>query len=124
MQKNAFIKLLYISVGLIATALGIIGIFVPLLPTTPFLLLAAWFFMRSSKKFHDKLLNHRILGLYVKNYIEHKCINQKIKIYSISLLWTGLIISSFFVSTTMIYILLATGVIVSFSLIFFLKTCE
>lgn len=83
--------------GLISLSLGIIGIFVPLLPTTPFLLLAAFLFARSSKKFHTLLMNNKYLGPYIKNYLEHKAIPLKTKIYSLIFLWTTILYSVFFI---------------------------
>jgi len=65
---------------------GFIGIFVPLLPTTPFLLLAAACYAKSSDRFYNWLLNNRIFGSYIRNYREGKGISLKAKVYSISLL--------------------------------------
>jgi len=78
---------LLIGAGTLSTGLGIIGIFVPILPTTPFLLLAAACYMRSSERFYQWLINNRILGAYVRNYIEGKGMPVKIKMFTILLLW-------------------------------------
>jgi hypothetical protein len=86
---------LLIAAGTISTAIGIVGIFVPILPTTPFLLLAAAFYLRSSKKLYDRLLNNRFIGAYVRNYLQGKGMPRKVKIITILLLWvtiTGSII--------------------------------
>jgi len=77
--------------------LGIIGIIIPLLPTTPFLLLAAACFIRSSKKAYNWLLNNRWFGSYIKNYHEGKGIPLKVKIMAILFLWTTILASIFFV---------------------------
>jgi uncharacterized membrane protein YbaN (DUF454 family) len=71
MQTTAKRRLLIVA-GTLFTGLGIIGIFVPILPTTPFLLLAAACFMRSSERFYHWLINNRILGAYVRDYMEGK----------------------------------------------------
>lgn len=92
-MKQKLKKILYISLGFITLSLGILGIILPLLPTTPFLLLSAFFFMRSSKKLYYWLLNHRFLGIYIYSYITFKAIDLKTKIYAISLLWITLTIS-------------------------------
>jgi len=63
--KCAMRTLIYRALGLLFTGIGIVGIFVPLLPTTDFLLIALWFFARSSKKLENWLLHHRIFGKYV-----------------------------------------------------------
>ena len=67
--------------------LGIIGILVPLLPTTPFLLLAAACYARSSQRFYHWLLSNRWFGNYIRNYLEKKGIPLKVKVLTITLLW-------------------------------------
>lgn len=59
------LRLLFASLGIITVALAVLGIFLPFLPTTPFLLLAAFLFARSSRRLHDWLLSHRHLGPYI-----------------------------------------------------------
>ena len=78
---------LLIGAGTLCTGLGIIGIFIPILPTTPFLLLAAACYMRSSERFYQWLINNRIFGAYVRNYIEGRGMPVRIKIFTILLLW-------------------------------------
>ncbi len=75
--------------------LGFIGIFLPLIPTTPFLLLASTIFFRTSKKFHKWLINHKIFGVFIKNYIKHKAIPLKAKIAAIFSIWLTLPLSVF-----------------------------
>jgi uncharacterized membrane protein YbaN (DUF454 family) len=91
------LKYLFIAIGFVSLGLGFLGIFVPLLPTTPFLLLSAVLFARSSKKLHSWLLNHKIFGKYIRNFLEEKTIPLRVKIYSISLLWTTILYAIFFV---------------------------
>ncbi len=95
-------------------ALGILGILFPLLPTTPFLLLAAACYFKSSKRFYNWLLNNRWLGNYIKNYREKKSIPLKIKVLSLSFLWLTIGYSVFFVVNIfllrVILILVAIGV--------------
>lgn len=83
----ATVKVLLIILGSISLALGVIGIFVPLLPTTPLLLLAAALYFRSSPKLYDWLLNHPRLGTYIRNFREHRAIPLRVKIVSVSLVW-------------------------------------
>ena len=80
-------KGLLIIAGSISTAIGIVGIFIPILPTTPFLLLAAACYIRSSQRFYDGLLSNRVFGAYIKNYLEGKGIPIKLKIITLALLW-------------------------------------
>ena len=86
-------RLLLIIAGTVFTAIGIVGIFIPVLPTTPFLLLAAACYLRSSEKFYYWLLNNKILGLYIKNYIEGKGMPLKMKLFTLSLLWLSISLS-------------------------------
>ena len=81
---------LLIGAGTLSTGLGIIGVFIPILPTTPFLLLAAVCYMRSSERFYQRLINNRIFGAYVRNYIEGKGMPIRIKIFTILPLWLAI----------------------------------
>lgn len=83
------IRKLLITLGSISVILGVIGIFLPVFPTTPFLLVAALCYMKSSKKFYNWLLNHKVLGKYVKSYMEKRGLPLKTKITSISFFWIG-----------------------------------
>ena len=79
-------KILLTILGLISLGLGILGIFLPVLPTTPLLLLSAFLFLRSNRKLYEWLMNHPKLGPYISNFLHHKTIPLKIKIISISTL--------------------------------------
>jgi uncharacterized membrane protein YbaN (DUF454 family) len=83
-------KYLLIILGSICLALGVIGIFLPLLPTTPFLLLSAALYFRSSEKLYQWLIRQKYLGTYIRNFREHKAIPLRVKIVSVSLLWLTL----------------------------------
>ncbi len=84
--------------GLLALGLGILGIFLPVLPTTPLLLLAAALFLRSNRGLYDWLLNHPRLGPYIRNFLEHKAIPLKIKVLSVTLVWITLLNCAIFVA--------------------------
>jgi len=86
-MRTAVKRRLLIGAGTLSAGLGIIGVFVPILPTTPFLLLAAACYMRSSERFYRWLIDNRIFGAYVRNYIEGRGMPIKIKISTILLLW-------------------------------------
>ena len=70
---------LWVIAGGIALGIGIVGIVIPLLPTTPFLILAAYCFSRGSRRLHDWLLNHRTLGPPIRDWREHRSISGKAK---------------------------------------------
>ena len=94
--SNQVIRLLLLIAGTICLGLGLIGIILPILPTTPFLLLAAACYARSSKRFYHWLINNKWFGSYIKNYREGKGIPLKGKIMAISLLWITILFSAFF----------------------------
>lgn len=89
-------KTLCIILGSISLGLGILGLFLPLLPTTPFLLLTAALYFRGSPKLYQRLLDHPRVGPYIRNYREHKAIPLKAKILSIALMWVMMLSSTLF----------------------------
>lgn len=99
-------KTLYIIAGTLALLLGIIGIFLPLLPTTPFLLLASACYIRGSERMHQWLLNQRHLGPYLRSYQAGRGIPLRAKIAAISLMWTSLGISMWLVPLPWVRLLL------------------
>lgn len=111
-------KILLIGCGTLFLIIGTIGIFLPLLPTTPFLLLSATCYIKSSKRLYNWLIHHEIFGIYIYNYITHKAIGFHAKLFSITLLWITLTISTIIVSTTYVTIILCIiGLAVSTHLI-------
>lgn len=85
-MKRIF-KAVLAAAGTVFLLLGIIGIFVPILPTTPFLLLTAYCYGRSSERFYRWLLNNRWFGVYLRNYREGRGIPLPNKILTLTLLW-------------------------------------
>jgi uncharacterized membrane protein YbaN (DUF454 family) len=85
------------SAGTISLALGTIGLFFPILPTTPFLLISAACYVRSSERMYNWLIKNRWFGNYIRNYQEGKGIPLKTKIFAISILWATILYSSFFI---------------------------
>ena len=112
--SNKFFRYLLIIAGTIFLGFGIIGIFLPILPTTPFLLLAAACYARSSQRFYNWLMNNKWFGNYIKNYHEGRGVPLKFKIFTISLLWITILISIYFVINNfwieIILIMIAIGV--------------
>ena len=107
-------KYLLIILGSISLALGVIGIFLPVLPTTPFLLLSATLYVRSSEKLYQWLINQKYLGTYIRNFREHHAIPLRAKILSISMIWITLIYCAIAISNIiwikLIFIALAIAV--------------
>lgn len=79
MHDSRFMRSLYLAAGFAALALAVAGALLPILPTTPFLLLAAACFARSSKRFHDKLLANRIAGPIIREWTAHRSIRRDVK---------------------------------------------
>lgn len=80
-------KIFLIIVGSVSLILGVLGIFLPMLPTTPFLLLSAAAWVKASPSLYEWLINHRVLGEYIRNFREHRAIPLRVKIISVSLVW-------------------------------------
>lgn len=88
-MKKAW-RVLLVALGTVACLLGVVGIVVPLLPTTPFLLLAAALYCRSSPRLYDRLLRHRRLGAYIRHFREERALPLRVKVVSVSLVWLTL----------------------------------
>lgn len=105
-KPNRMVRGLLVAAGTFFVGLGILGIFLPLLPTTPFLLLAAALYSKSSKRFYNGLLNNKWFGRYIRDYREGKGVPLKVKLFSIAFLWITILISAIFVDILWVRILL------------------
>jgi uncharacterized membrane protein YbaN (DUF454 family) len=109
------LRFLLVLAGLICIVLGIVGVFLPVLPTTPFMLLAAACFARSSPRFHSALLNNKMFGPIIQQWQTQRSIPKKAKQQAIFLIVVAFTVSIvFFVQDTVIRVLLAviaTGLI-------------
>ena len=85
-----FLKWVLVGVGFLSVGFGLMGIFLPVLPTTPLLLLAAACFMRSSPRLYDWLLHHKWFGDYIRHYREHRAVPLRAKIMALALLWLSI----------------------------------
>ena len=109
-------KILLAILGSVSLALGIMGIFLPVLPTTPFLLLSAALYMRSSQRLYDWLMSHKHLGPYIKNFREHKALPLRVKVVSVTMVWATLLYCAIFVAKewwmSAVFVAIAIGVTV------------
>lgn len=83
-------RILLIVTGTLCVVLGVIGMFIPVLPTTPLLLLAAYFYARSSARFYHWLMTNRFFGSYIRNYRQGNGLPLVHKVLTISLLWLSI----------------------------------
>lgn len=104
----------YLISGILLVAIGVIGIFLPVLPTTIFLILASACFVKSSPKANEWLRNHKILGMYIKNYQDKSGLTVKAKVINISLLWIMILFSALYFTNEfyirIILLMIAVGV--------------
>jgi len=111
---QTWLRVLLVIAGTFFVGLGIVGIFVPVLPTTPFLLLAAACYARGSQRFYGWLLNNKWFGSYIRNYLERKGIPLRVKVVTVTLLWITIGASVAFVVETfvlkLILVIIAIGV--------------
>lgn len=114
-QKTGMKKIILVPAGCILLAIGGVGIVLPVLPTTPFVLLAAGCFASSSPKMYEKLANTKYFGEYIRNHKEKTGISTKTRIVSLTFLWGMLGISAHFMrhNTLVLGILLIVGIAVS-----------
>tara|TARA_Y100001960_G_scaffold293961_1_gene337381 strand:- start:139 stop:534 length:396 start_codon:yes stop_codon:yes gene_type:complete len=121
-NENRSIRLLWIFLGSISVGMGVIGIFVPGWPTTIFLIIASYFYIRSSAKLYNWLLNNKILGLYLKNYYSGKGMPLKAKIISILMMWPfGLLSIFLWIPSNLIIVKIIVFILLVIGTIFILR---
>lgn len=103
---QSIVRLLLLITGTISVVLGVVGIFLPILPTTPFLLLAAACYVRSSNKFYTWLVSHPVLSKYILAYLDGQGIPRKAKYYTLLVMWLTMSISAFIVPLWQVSVLL------------------
>ena len=96
----------FLVIGFVSLGLGVLGMFLPVLPTTPFLLLASAMFLRSSEKWANWLFNHKIFGRPIRNYMENRAVDRRSKIAAMVLLWATILISVWIIDKTWLKLML------------------
>ncbi len=94
--KFSFMRIFFIVLGVLCVILAGLGILLPGLPATPFLLLASYSFARSSKRMHDWLVNHKVFGPILSDFLDRKGIRLHIKIISLVMMWGMMLLSVFY----------------------------
>jgi len=103
------LRIILIILGSVSLCLGITGIFIPGLPTTPFLLLTAGLYVRSSDRLYNYVIRNRIIGSYIKDFRSKGGMTVRLKIFSIFLMWIMISISTFFFIQTLLIKLVLAG---------------
>ena len=84
-------KIVFTILGLVSLGFAILGIFLPVLPTTPLLLLSAFLFLRGNRRLYDWLMNHPKFGPYIAAFLKHKAIPYRVKVVALTTLWLTLL---------------------------------
>lgn len=115
-------KRIYVAIGAVLAGLGLAGIFLPLLPTTPFALLAAYLFARSSQRWYDWLLTHKYLGPYIRAFRERRGLTptQKLRIGASMVIIFG--VSIYLVPQTTIRVMLGGGMVFWLTMLALMRT--
>jgi len=118
-RPSSLRKGLFVFCGTICLGLGTAGVFLPILPTTPFLLLSAACYYKGSERMHRWLLSNKLFGNYIRNYKEGKGISQTGKIFTLFLLWITICFSTFYVANNYFVqiVLFAIAIVVTIHII-------
>ena len=117
-------KILLNVIGCIAVLLAVLGVFLPLLPTTPFLLLASACFVRGSDRMHRWLRNHPLFGEYLRNFEDKRALPLRAKIVSLLLLWPSMAYSIYLVKPLLLRIMLLAIAVGVTTMILRMKTLD
>lgn len=104
-------RILLILLGSLSLSLGIIGVFIPVFPQTPFFILCAFCYVRSSKHLYNWLIEHKIFGKHLNNYLTHRAISKSAKRWMFFILWVSTILSFIFVNVLWVRIILVVACI-------------
>lgn len=115
-------KVFFNILGTFFVGLGVAGAILPLLPATPFLLLASWCYVRGSDRLHHWLMNHRYLGTYIRNFTEHRAMPMRAKIVTIIVLWVSITFSIIAIDRLPVRIVLALTAVCTTTYILRMKT--
>lgn len=116
-------KIIYFIIACLATALGAIGVILPVLPTTPFLLLAAFCFAKSSKRFHQWFTHTKLYENHLESFVEQRSMTLRTKIMLLSFASTMLLLAMYFMNNIWLRLFLACLIIFKYYyFIFRIKT--
>jgi len=118
------VKVLLNTVGTVSLLLGVLGVFLPLLPATPFLLLASACYLRGSERLHRRLMGNRLLGGYIRNFQQGQGIPLRAKVVTIALLWASLLYSIYRIDVLLVDIMLCVVGATTTTLVLRMKTLK
>jgi hypothetical protein len=122
-RTSPLVRALLIVLGMLSLGVGLVGVFIPVLPTTPFLLLAAACFARGSERIYDWMIGNRLFGSYLRNYREGNGLPMRAKLISATILWAAIMVSVLlFVDEAWIRVVLIIVAVVVSAHILTLKT--
>jgi uncharacterized membrane protein YbaN (DUF454 family) len=118
-------KIIFITLALISLSMGIIGIVVPGMPTTVFLLVSAGLLVKSNQRLYNWLINHKVLGKFIKDYREHRAMPKKSKIMALVMMTSMVSMSViFFIDPIPIKIIVAIAGVIGFIAIIRVPTID
>lgn len=112
---------LFFVLGWLCVGLGFVGVFLPLVPTTPFLLLALFLFARSSPRWRLTLMRHKLLGPYIRGYASKEGLSVQAKATTLAVLWGTMLVSVVFIAETWWLRVLLLGIAAGVSVHILLK---
>lgn len=107
---NRALKILYVTTGFLSLLAGIIGLFLPVIPTTPFVLLAAGCFLKGSKRLYAWITAHRIFGPPIDRWCRYHAVSRRTKVVGLSTLWFFMLISIIFIVPGLYLKLILVGI--------------
>ena len=119
---SSITKFFFNVVGTVSLVLAVAGIFLPLLPTTPFLLLASACYLKGSKRLHSWLMNNRHLGPYIEGFQQRRGIPLRAKVVTIAVIWASVLFSIYKLDIFAVKAMLVVGGLVMSTLILMMKT--
>jgi uncharacterized membrane protein YbaN (DUF454 family) len=114
MEDSRLKRTIYLVLGALALLVGVIGMLVPIMPTVPFLVLAALYFGRSSERLRRWLINHRVFGRYLHDYFTYRAIKRRVKVSALIGLWATVFAAMLVLRRAAVnYALVAMGAVIS-----------
>ena len=112
-MKTATLRLIYLLIGWSALTLGVIGAFLPVMPTVPFLIVALWGFSKSSQRFHDSMYHHKIYGPMLRQWDRHRVIPLWGKIWACAAMTGSLAIMVLWMEVPLPFVGMAAAVMLA-----------